>query len=72
METVGVSVTRLKESFDVNFYPDWQLSRGVFFDKKNFGETKSSAAIRAARYLMIFRRTGSMGVKLKTLSMIFR
>ena len=40
METVGVSVTRLKESFDVNFYPDWQLSRGVFFDKKNFGETK--------------------------------
>ncbi len=40
METVGVSVTRLKESFDVNFYPDWQLSRGVFFDKKNFGVTK--------------------------------
>lgn len=40
METVGVSVTRLKKSFDVNFYPDWQLSRGVFFDKKNFGETK--------------------------------
>lgn len=40
METVGVSATRLKDSFDVNFYPDWQLSRGVFFDKKNFGETK--------------------------------
>lgn len=57
METVGVSVTRLKESFDVNFYPDWQLSRGVFFDKKNFGETKSSVAIRDVRYLMIFRRT---------------
>lgn len=40
METVGVSATRLKAGFDVNFYPDWQLSRGVFFDKKNFGETK--------------------------------
>ncbi|MBZ0059540.1 MULTISPECIES: FAD/NAD(P)-binding protein [unclassified Leclercia] len=40
MQTLGVSVTRMKESFDVNFYPDQQLSRGVFFDKKNFGVTK--------------------------------
>jgi len=40
MTTVGVSVTRMKQSFDVNFYPNLNLSRGVFFDKKNFGETK--------------------------------
>lgn len=40
MQKLGVSITRMKESFDVNFYPDQQLSRGVFFDKKNFGETK--------------------------------
>lgn len=40
MSRLGISVTRLKNSFDVNFYPDNQLSRGVFFDKKNFGVTK--------------------------------
>ncbi|CDL40350.1 hypothetical protein [Citrobacter freundii] len=41
METVGVSVTRLKESFDVNFYPDWQLSRGVFFRQEEFWRNKN-------------------------------
>lgn len=37
---VGISVTRMKQGFDVNFYPDHNMSRGVFFDKKNFGVTK--------------------------------
>ncbi|WP_395490491.1 NAD(P)-binding protein [Cedecea davisae] len=40
MDSLGVSITRMKSSFDANFYPDNNLSRGVFFDKKNFGETK--------------------------------
>jgi len=37
---VGVSVVKMKQAFDQNFYPDQALSRGVFFDKRNFGETK--------------------------------
>lgn len=40
MDDIGISVSRMKAGFDVNFYPDHKLSRGVFFDKKNFGETK--------------------------------
>ncbi|QIU91534.1 putative NAD(P)-binding protein [Yokenella regensburgei] len=40
MADLGISVSRMKAGFDVNFYPDHQLSRGVFFDKKHFGETK--------------------------------
>lgn len=40
MDSIGISISRMKRSFDVNFYPDMKLSRGVFFDKKNFGETK--------------------------------
>ncbi len=34
MDSLGVSITRMKSSFDANFYPDNNLSRGVFFDKK--------------------------------------
>jgi spermidine dehydrogenase len=37
---VGISVVKMKAGFDQNFYPDLNLSRGVFFDKKNFGETR--------------------------------
>lgn len=37
---VGISVVKLKQSFEPAFYPDHNLSRGVFFDKKNFGETR--------------------------------
>jgi len=37
---IGVSVVKMKKAFDQNFYPDQMLSRGVFFDKRNFGETK--------------------------------
>ncbi|SQC91890.1 protoporphyrinogen oxidase [Cedecea neteri] len=40
MDSLGVSITRMKSSFDATFYPNQNLSRGVFFDKKNFGETK--------------------------------
>lgn len=40
MDSLGVSITRMKSSFDTTFYPDQHLSRGVFFDNKNFGETK--------------------------------
>lgn len=37
---IGVNVVKMKKAFDQNFYPDQMLSRGVFFDKRNFGETK--------------------------------
>ena len=37
---VGISVIKMKAGFDQNFYPNQMLSRGVFFDKRNFGETK--------------------------------
>lgn len=40
LSDVGVSVVKMKKDFDQNFYPDQSLSRGVFFDKRNFGETK--------------------------------
>lgn len=40
LQDVGISVVKMKQCFDQNFYPDQNLSRGVFFDKKNFGETR--------------------------------
>ncbi len=40
MAALGISVSRMKADFDTTFYPDLKLSRGVFFDKKNFGSTK--------------------------------
>lgn len=40
MSAIGVSVSRMKACFDTEFYPNLNLSRGVFFDKKTFGVTK--------------------------------
>ena len=37
---LGVDLDRLEAGFDVNFYPDLGLSRGVFFDRANFGVDK--------------------------------
>ena len=37
---LGVSLDRMEQSFNQNFYPDLGLSRGVYFDKANFGVDK--------------------------------
>ncbi|MBP6346358.1 MAG: NAD(P)-binding protein [Neisseriaceae bacterium] len=40
IEDLGIDLTRLESHFDVNFYPDLGLSKGVFFDKAHFGVNK--------------------------------
>ena len=40
LKTLNVSIEGMAKSFDQTFYPDLNLSRGVFFDKKNFGVNK--------------------------------
>lgn len=40
LKKLGVSIKRFETAFDRQFYPDLGLSRGVFFDKENFGEDK--------------------------------
>ncbi|QQD28795.1 NAD(P)/FAD-dependent oxidoreductase [Pseudomonas simiae] len=40
LKTLGVNIKRFETAFDRQFYPDLGLSRGVFFDKENFGEDK--------------------------------
>lgn len=37
---LGVDLDRLEKAFQRNFYPDLGLSRGVYFDKANFGVDK--------------------------------
>ncbi len=38
--SLGVNIDALENSFNVNFYPDLGLGRGVFFDAKTFGVNK--------------------------------
>lgn len=40
LKTLGVNIKRFETAFDRQFYPGLVLSRGVFFDKENFGEDK--------------------------------
>ena len=40
LKKLGVDIKRFETAFDRPFYPSLGLSRGVFFDKENFGEDK--------------------------------
>ncbi|NDJ27222.1 spermidine dehydrogenase [Campylobacter sp. MIT 12-8780] len=40
LDTLKISVDGLAKCFDVSFYPNLGLSRGVFFAKEHFGEAK--------------------------------
>lgn len=40
LKKLGVNIQRFETAFDRQFYPGLGLSRGVFFDKENFGEDK--------------------------------
>ncbi|WP_010176810.1 NAD(P)-binding protein [Pseudomonas sp. PAMC 25886] len=40
LKKLGVNIKRFETAFDREFYPGLGLSRGVFFDKENFGEDK--------------------------------
>lgn len=40
LKKLGVDIKRFETAFDRSFYPELGLSRGVFFDKENFGEDK--------------------------------
>ena len=40
LKQLGVSVDGLEQAFDKNFYPNLNLSRGVYFDRQNFGVDK--------------------------------
>lgn len=37
LNQIGIDIDALAKAFDVNFYPDLGLSRGVYFNKKDFG-----------------------------------
>ncbi|WP_257936184.1 NAD(P)/FAD-dependent oxidoreductase [Campylobacter lari] len=40
LSSLGVDIDELAKRFDVNFYPDLKLSRGVYFSKSEFGVDK--------------------------------
>jgi len=40
LKKLGVNIKRFETAFNRQFYPGLGLSRGVFFDKENFGEDK--------------------------------
>ncbi|MBF7046943.1 NAD(P)-binding protein [Campylobacter volucris] len=40
LSSLGVNIDDLAKRFDVNFYPDLNLSRGVYFSKAEFGVDK--------------------------------
>ncbi|RAX56897.1 spermidine dehydrogenase [Helicobacter monodelphidis] len=40
LNSLGIDIDKLAKHFDVNFYPDLKLSRGVYFSKDNFGIDK--------------------------------
>ncbi len=40
LKTLNVDIEQMAKDFDQNFYPDMKLSRGVYFDRKNFGVDK--------------------------------
>ncbi|WP_257929243.1 NAD(P)/FAD-dependent oxidoreductase [Campylobacter lari] len=40
LSSLGVDIDELAKRFDVNFYPDLKLSRGVYFSKSEFGVNK--------------------------------
>ena len=40
LKTLNVDIEQMAKDFDQNFYPDLKLSRGVYFDRKNFGVDK--------------------------------
>lgn len=37
LNQIGIDIDALAKAFDVNFYPDLGLSRGVYFNQKDFG-----------------------------------
>lgn len=40
LKNLGVSLDGMEKAFDTTFYPDLNLSRGVYFDRQNFGVDK--------------------------------
>ena len=40
LKRLGVNIDELELAFDKTFYPDLKLSRGVYFDRQNFGVDK--------------------------------
>ena len=40
LKTLNVDIETMAKDFDQTFYPDLHLSRGVYFDRKNFGVDK--------------------------------
>lgn len=40
LKTLNVDIEKMAKDFDQTFYPDLHLSRGVYFDRKNFGVDK--------------------------------
>lgn len=40
LNSLGINIDKLAKDFDVNFYPDLKLSRGVYFSKSEFGVDK--------------------------------
>lgn len=40
LKQLNIDIQQMAKDFDVNFYPDLNLSRGVYFDKKHFGVDK--------------------------------
>ncbi|QWU80328.1 NAD(P)/FAD-dependent oxidoreductase [Campylobacter novaezeelandiae] len=40
LNSLGISIDKLAKDFDINFYSDLKLSRGVYFSKSEFGVDK--------------------------------
>lgn len=40
LKTLNINIEEMAKGFDQTFYPDLNLSRGVYFDRKNFGVDK--------------------------------
>lgn len=40
LSRLGINIDELAKKFDINFYPDLGLSRGVYFNKEDFGVDK--------------------------------
>ena len=72
LRKLGVDIDRLEQAFDTTFYPDLNLSRGVYFDRKNFGVDKVVSGDPAARWRTTFRAIASTAALMKRSSVISR
>ncbi|MCW1566867.1 hypothetical protein OLT21_08520, partial [Campylobacter jejuni] len=71
LKSLGVSIDELAKRFDVNFYPDLKLSRGVYFQKKILVLIKLSMEILEKLFVMISQILKIMEKVLKILLKIF-